>query len=130
MPRTQNTRFGVGRRWPQELVKEGWTPVVNRFLADYHTFGITSAQAMLLIHIISHKWDDNMPFPSARTLAERMGVTEISIRNGVRLLEKKGLIRRFHQPGKPNLYDLKPLFDRLMGIGEGSADQVSPRRSN
>ena len=111
---TINPRFAVGKRWTPELAADGWTPVAYVFLKKYHKLKITSSEAMLLIHLVSHKWDSNLPFPATSTLAERMGITETAVRNNIRSLEKKKLLKRLPQKGKTNLFDLSLLFKKLM----------------
>ena len=119
-------RYAVEERWTPELVADGWTPVPDTFLKNYHRLGVTSSEAILLIHIVSHKWDKNLPFPAASTLARRMGVTETAIRNNLRSLEKKKLLQRLPQRGKANRFDLSLLFDRLKHIEtETGASSVS-----
>jgi DNA-binding MarR family transcriptional regulator len=74
---------------------------------------ITSPEAMLIIHLMSHKWDHKNPFPTFARLAGRMSMSETAARGHARSLEKKKLLRRIKRPGRSNEFDLTPLFQRL-----------------
>src|SRR5262249_53349944 len=119
MPATTNgTRAAqrvVAARWTPDLTKGGWTPVSDFFLDNYRRLAppITSNEALLIIHLIRHKWDASPPFPGFKTLAKRMGITATSARNHARSLDKKGYLVREKRVGTTNLFDLTPLFRAL-----------------
>ncbi len=106
------TKRAIARRWTPSLA-ERWTPVSEVFLKNHATLGITPAEAMLLVHLVSFKWDEHAPYPTCDTLAGRMGITDTSVRNHLRSLEKKGLLTRILYPGHANRFDLTPLFLKL-----------------
>jgi hypothetical protein len=117
-----DTKFSVNRgfyavkdRWTPALVKEGFTPVSNFFLAHYHDLKpeITHGEAMLIIQLMSFKWDADMPYPSYKTLAKRMLLKDAQARSLARGLEKKGYLRRHVRMNLPNLFDLTPVFVAL-----------------
>jgi hypothetical protein len=69
---------------------------------------------MVLIHLISYKWDDQMPYPGSKALAKRMDISPTAIRNHLRALEKrKKCLVRHKRTGDTNAYDLAPLFLKL-----------------
>lgn len=105
----------IGNRWTPALVKGGWTPVSTYFIDNYHRLDpkFTSLEAMLVIHLIRHKWDERNPYPTFGTLSERMGISATATRNHARSLEKKGYLRRLMTKGSSNQFDLKPLFKAL-----------------
>lgn len=107
------TNRDVGSRWTPALAKAGWTPISDFFLANYHRLKITHSEAMVLIHILSFKWDAGAPFPALKTIAKRMGLTPVSVRSHLRNLEKKGLIEREMQVGTTNRFHLRRLFESL-----------------
>jgi DNA-binding MarR family transcriptional regulator len=57
-----------------------------------------------------------MPFPGFKRLAKRMGMTPTGVRAHARNLQKKGFLRRVKRPGKANLFDLDPLFEKLEAL--------------
>ena len=105
----------VSDRWTPALVQGGWTPVADYFLDSYTRLDpqLSTSEAMLIIHLMRHKWDRDMPFPGFKTLARRMGVSATAVRNHARSLEQKGYLRRHVQIGTTNRFDLEPLFAAL-----------------
>lgn len=115
-PRQVVTKRDVAKRWTAKLAKGGFTPVVSVFLENYAKMSppLTTPEAMLIIHLMSYKWDDAMPWPAFKTLAKRMGISATAVRNHARKLEKgKKYIVRHKRVGQPNLFDLTPLFNAL-----------------
>ena len=110
----QGTR-SHGKRWTKKLMEDGYTPVSNFFLEQYHCLKpeITHGEAMFIIHLISHKWDDKMPYPGFKTLAKRMLIGHVQARNLARSLETKKFLRRHMRVAQTNRFDLSPLFEKL-----------------
>ena len=104
----------VAARWTPKLAKS-FTPVSDYFLENYHRlkFPLTSAEAMLVIQLMSFKWDEEMPYPSFKRLATRMGKSVTAVRKDARSLQGKGCLRRYKQVGTTNRFDLTPLFEQL-----------------
>ena len=100
-------------RWTPALIKNGWTPVVDDFLDHYAALGITPGEAMLIVHLMRHKWDKKAPYPGFETLAKQMGLTATSVRNHARSLEKKRFLIREPRVSQTNKFHLDPLFKRL-----------------
>ena len=103
----------VAERWTGRLAAAGWTPVSDFFLANYHRVGITHTEAMVIVHLVSFKWDRNAPFPSLKTIAKRMGITPPSVRTHLRSLENKRILLREMQIGQTNKFHLDGLFKIL-----------------
>jgi len=103
----------IASRWTASLAVHGWTPISDFFLDQYRQLGITNLEAMFIVHLVRHKWTAEMPFPGFKRLAKRMGMTPTAVRAHARSLEKKGLLRRVERSGKANLFDLRPLFEKL-----------------
>jgi hypothetical protein len=125
----------VSTRWTPDLVAGGWTPVADYFLDSYAklTPPMSTSEAMLVIHLMRHKWDDAPPFPGFNTLSKRMGVTATSVRNHARSLEQKGYLIRRKRVGTTNHFDLVPLFvalEKLQAYEAGLRDAggTKPRR--
>src|ERR1700722_5875538 len=65
-------------RWKHErLFSRGYLAVPIAFLEHYARLkkygGLTHAEAMFILHVMSFKWGERAPFPSYATLAKRMG---------------------------------------------------------
>lgn len=106
----------VAARWTKRL--EHFVPVSQYFLENYHRLGgskgLSSAEVMVIIHLMNHKWDGRAPFPTVGLLAKRMGVTDRAVRTVVKTLEGLGLLQRVYAPhGGPNRYHLEGLFQAL-----------------
>ena len=127
----------VSARWTEALTSQGWTPIADFFLDSYAKLDppLTNAEAMLVIHLIRHKWDSAPPFPGFTTLARRMGISATAARAHARSLEKKGYLVREMRVGTTNRFDLKKLFTALeksqaygLGKKEGMAKKPGRRR--
>jgi hypothetical protein len=106
----------IAARWTPALARGGWTPVVDFFLDNYHRLPrpLTSLEAMLVIHLMRHKWSEDHPYPAFKTIAKKMGVTATAVRNHARSLEAgKHYLHRIMRVGRPNRFDLTPLFAAL-----------------
>lgn len=114
-PRTESTDRKVSTRWTERLAAAGWTPVCDAFLEGYHRLNpvISNPEAMLIIHLMRHKWDSKMPFPGSKLLAKRMGISATAVRGHARSLERKGYLKRIKRTGTTNKFDLSPLFRAL-----------------
>ena len=126
-PNEKAIQHRVGERWTPALVQGGWTPVSDFFLEWYRhlPLPLSNLEAMLVIHLIKHKWTRQAPWPSFKRLANRMGLTPTAVRNHARNLEKKGYLRRIERRGRANQFDLTPLFSALERLGP---EQARPER--
>jgi hypothetical protein len=105
--------FAVSQRWTPSLATKGFTPVATAFLEHYRELNITVAEAMLVVHILSHKWTDAMPFPSLTRLADLMGVSERYVRKMLKSLEGVHYLKRVYRTGTSSTYDLSGLMTAL-----------------
>jgi DNA-binding MarR family transcriptional regulator len=95
---------------------EGWIGVPAAFLRLYarlKPYALTVGEAMFVLELMSYKWSDNAPFPSYKSLAARMGVTDKMVRRYAANLEGKGYLVRSARIGSTNIFDLNPLFAAL-----------------
>jgi len=115
-PSAKGPKHDVAKRWTSKLAQDGFTPVVAVFLENYARLKppLTTPEAMLVIHLMSFKWSEEMPWPAFKTLSKRMGISATAVRNHARNLDvrKKYLIRH-PRVGLPNRFDLRPLFEAL-----------------
>jgi hypothetical protein len=108
-------QFGAAQRWTDDLVKDGFTPISDYFLKNYAALQppIGTAEAMFIVHLMSFKWTRKAPRPSMRRIAERMAVSEVSVRGYARSLEEKKYLQRVMRVGRTNQFRLRPLFEVL-----------------
>lgn len=83
---------------------------------------LNSTEAMVLIHILDHKWDGRAPFPPLTKLAPRMGLSVRAVRAAVKRLEDLGYMRREPSPfGGPNRYHFDGLLAALHRLQDEDA---------
>jgi DNA-binding transcriptional ArsR family regulator len=113
----------IAARWTERLATR-FCPVSSYFLANYHRLaphegadGLTSTEAMLVIHLVDHKWSADAPFPTTGTLAKRMGISQRQVRHTLKRLEDLGFVLR-ERPSmsSANRYRLEPLFAKLEAL--------------
>src|SRR6266446_3271164 len=86
--------YGVEKRWTSTLAKRGFTPIVQSFLDNYSALQISSAEAMLIVQLMSFKWDEGAPFPAMGLLASRMRCSERYVRKLCTRLESFRYLER------------------------------------
>ena len=113
---SRTDRFSISRAWTPALAKTRFVPVVRAFLENYSSlrpFSLTHGEAMFVIHLMQHKWDEAAPFPGYKRIARLMGVSDKMARRYALSLEQKGYLVRVARRSKTNLYDLRRLFVAL-----------------
>lgn len=96
---------------------------------------LSSKEKLVLIAILNH-WSkaSPQPFPSADTLARLTSYDERSIRRTIKSLAEKGAMKVIPTAGRPNRFDLTPVFDGALPRTEShphpgqavTPDSVSP----
>jgi len=110
------------------MLTRGFVGVPLLFLermAALKPYSLNPAEALFVICLMAHKWDERAPYPSYRRLALWMGKTESYARKIARDLETKGFIRRRARIGDTNEFDLTPLFRRIV-LHESSPVTAKP----
>jgi hypothetical protein len=106
----------IATRWTPTLAKS-FTGISTYFLDHYSALNppLRYSEALLVIHLIRHKWGKEAPYPSWARLAAYMGLTPMAVRNIARSLENKGyLLKAQRKTGtKTNNFHLEPLFAAL-----------------
>lgn len=123
--------YSVDKRWGSKLVQNGWVPIANDYIRKIHLLVDKNkkcpnpTQMMLIIVIISYKWDEKMPFPSLDTLAKQLGLKERAVRTSLKNLEERGLIRIVKKTGsRKNRYDVSPLIEKLENLEDNIQDST------
>ncbi|WP_395741301.1 helix-turn-helix domain-containing protein [Prosthecobacter sp.] len=112
-------KFSFEKRWAKELKSGGFVPVSAFFLENYHRlqpYDLTYGEAMFIVHIMQHKWDEKAPFPGYKTISKRMHVSPKSARRMAASLENKGYLKREMRIGTTNLFHLKGLMTALVAL--------------
>lgn len=117
-------------RWGKALVDAGWLGFPSVFLRRQQALGLDALDVNILLQLVDHWWErDNLPFPSKKTLADRIGVTPRTIQRRIARMESAGFIARMarrHNNGgnKTNRYS----FDGLIREAERFAQEAPNER--
>jgi DNA-binding transcriptional regulator YhcF (GntR family) len=92
--------------------------------------GLDPLDVNILLQLADHWWErDNLPFPSKKTLADRIGVKSRTIQRHIARMESAGFVKRIerhHRNGgnKSNRYS----FDGLIKEAEPFAQEALKER--
>ena len=112
-------KFSFEKRWAAALKEDGHVQISTFFLENYHrleTYDLTYGEAMFVIHLMQHKWDENAPFPAYKTISQRTHVSVKTARRWAASLEQKGYLKREVRVGTTNRFDLKGLMNALVSL--------------
>ncbi len=121
----------VTDRWtPALIAKGGFTPISVFFLESYSSLPqpLSHAEALLVIHLMRHKFDKEAPYPGFKSLAKKMGVTPTAVRGYARSLETKGYLKRVMREAQTNKFQLEPLFKALEKLLQSQTDSIEPEK--
>lgn len=91
----QATLKVLDQKWGKETMEANYTVLPSALLRGQARLGINATELAVLVHLIDHWWKaDEMPWPSKRTLADRLRVGEKTIQRAIAHLEEEGLIKR------------------------------------
>lgn len=119
----------ISEKWGGRVAGRGFTQIpnylllLNQFLIEEKR--LKPAELLVLLQLVGAWWQkDELPFPSLRTLAARVGISERQAQRSVNQLEKLNLIKRVRRyKGKnsmlaSNAYDLAPLVEFLAEVSK------------
>lgn len=119
MPNKKQDKTKIVQIWG-EILDEGFTSVPNILLRYRSRIGLKPKHIMLIIDIMSFKWDAEYPFPSYATLSYRAGIEERSVKRITQDLEELGLLvktpRFDDETGAQvtTVFDFRPLVQKLI----------------
>ena len=112
----------LSKKWGKATVDLGYTVIPSALLRGQARLGIGANALAVLVHLLDHWWrPEDMPWPSKKTIAKRLRVSNKTVQRAVVELEQAGLLRRkdrYHKTGgrTSNEYDLSPLISKLKPI--------------
>lgn len=121
----------IAERWGGDprILSAGFVAVPSLFLqrmAQFKPYSLTPAEALFVICVMAHKWDERDPFPSYKRIAGWMGKSESYARRLAKNLATKGMLRRQQRIGQSNSFDFKQLFTMI--LGPDSTQTAVPRK--
>lgn len=107
------------RKWGKPVMDLGFCIVPSLLLRAQQRLGLNPTQLAVLMHLADYWWDvDRKPYPTVKTLGERMKLGARQVRRYIAELEAAGLVKRVerkaaHRGKLSNIYDLSGLVNRL-----------------
>ena len=112
----------LSQKWGKEVMAANYTVIPCALLRGQARLRIGPSALAVLVHLIDHWWrPEAMPWPSKKTIADRLGVSAKTVQRAVVELAEAGLLarkKRYHKTGgrTSNEYDLSPLVERLKPV--------------
>lgn len=106
------------KRWTPTLMSAGFTIIPNVLLEHQVSLELDALDLNILAQLLSYWWSkDNLPHPSKKTIALRIGIDVSTVRRRIAKMEKNGLIKRkarfnSERRRQANGYDLTNLIQR------------------
>ncbi len=108
----------VAARFGRIILQDGIATIPSAMFHYQGTLELSAQQVWLVSYILSHKWDEDLPYPSLKAMAKRVGMSVSQLQRIKNSLCQMGYLKvypRFtEQQGQAtNAYDFSGLFDRL-----------------
>ena len=107
------------RKWSKPVMDLGFCIVPSLLLRAQPRLKLNPTQLAVLMHLADYWWDvDRKPYPSKKTLGERLGLSARQVQRYIADLEAMGFVQRIertapHRGKLSNEYDLSGLVKRL-----------------
>lgn len=107
------------RKWSKPVMDLGFCIVPSLLLKAQARLKLNPTQLAVLMHLADYWWDvDRKPYPSKKTLGDRLALSARQVQRYIAELEAMGYVQRIerrapHRGKLSNEYDLSGLVDRL-----------------
>jgi len=110
-------------KWGEETLSFGWTALPISLLHHQKALGLSPVAMNILLHLLSQWWQkENLPYPSQKSIAEKVGLSTRTVQREIFQMKKNKLLKTertsVHDEkflGR-SLYDLSPLVTRLQKL--------------
>jgi len=133
MKKPQDEEKTLTRKWGKTTMDANYTVLPSALVRGQERLGINANEFAVLVHLLDHWWEaEKMPFPTKKTIAARLQVSDKTVQRALVQLEAGGLLKRNarYNPktnGRTsNEYDLSPLVAKLTEI---SRDMISASKT-
>ncbi len=122
-----NNPNSLAAKWGKETIDIGYAVLPSALIRGQARLKIGARELAVLVHLIDHWWHSaEMPYPSKKTIGDRLGVGVKAVQNAMVKLEEAKLIKRNDRYQKnggrtSNEYDLTMLVERLKEIAADMA---------
>ena len=109
-------------KWGAAVMKLGFCIVPSILLRAQQRLKLNPTQLAVLMQLCDYWWDPaRKPYPSKKTLAQRLGLGARQVQRHIADLEQAGLVKRIERRGSnggklTNTYDLSGLVSRLQEL--------------
>jgi hypothetical protein len=110
------------RKWGKPVMDLGFCIVPSLLLRAQPRLKLSPTQLAVLMHLADYWWDVNRkPYPSKKTLGDRLGLSPRQVQRYIAQLEEMKLVQRVerkavHRGKLSNEYDLSGLVARLKAL--------------
>lgn len=109
------------RKWGKRVMDLGFCIIPSLLLRGQRRLGLNASQLAVLMHLADYWWDaDRRPWPSKKTIGDRMNVKGRRVQQIIAELEAAGLVNRVTRKSNrgqlSNEYDLSGLVLKLQGL--------------
>ena len=107
------------KKWGKPVIDLGFSIIPSLIFRAQARLGLNPTQLAVLLQLADYWWDDQRhPYPSKKTLGERLGLSPRQVQRHIADLEEAGLVNRLdrfaaHKGRLSNQYDLSGLVARL-----------------
>ncbi|MEO8289171.1 MAG: helix-turn-helix domain-containing protein [Chloroflexota bacterium] len=116
----QQSRSGgsFAARFGRIILQDGIATVPSAMLHYQGTLEMSAQQVWFVSYILAHKWDEDLPYPSLKAMAKRVGMSLSQLQRIKNTLCEMGYLKVYpryteKQGQATNAYDFSGLFDRL-----------------
>jgi biotin operon repressor len=94
-PEQQPTLKENEKKWTKPLMDAGYTVIPAVILDRQQALLLDPVDVNILLQLLTHWWKaDNLPYPSKKSIAERIGKTEKTVQRRIAKLEHAGYVKR------------------------------------
>ena len=120
-------------RFGRAILKHGVAAIPSALYHFQGKLGLSAQQVWFISYILSHKWDEDLPYPSIAQMARCTGVSDRMLRyrcNELHHMSYLQIYPRYHEDGGQgaNYYDFSNLLARLEEIISQEAPRPNPIR--
>ena len=121
--------------WGKAVYAHGYTGVPSILIQAQRRLGINPTQMNIIVQLLDYWYEPSRkPFPTKKDLSSRLGVTQKTIQNNIRAMEKQGLIQREQRKTaagdwNSNIYHLDGLVAKVQAFEPEFAEEKKLRRA-
>lgn len=116
---TSKARKASEQKWGKPVMDLGFCIIPSLLLRAQRRLKLNPTQLAVLMHLADYWWEASRnPFPSKKTLGDRLSLSARQVQRHIADLEEMGFVQRierraFHRGKLSNAYDLSGLVKRL-----------------